>query len=136
MRHDPTAALPGITRSCQWYADDPASFFADGWDGPDDALLSQSNVRQTMIEWAVEGARQGSSGLVADTIAKFEPWGVSVGDVSQDVGVWVGGADAPYVYNAADYFIATIPRATLVTYEDSGHLLPIPHWAEMLTWLR
>lgn len=135
LRRDPAAALEAITNSCQWYADDPASMFADGWDGPDDAILSQTNVRQTMIEWAVEGARQGSIGLVADQIAKFEPWGFSVADVSQGVGVWVGGADDPRVHNAANYFIATIPRATLVTYEDSGHLLPIAHWAEMLTWL-
>ena len=135
LRRDLAAALPGITRSCQWYADDPASMFADGWDGPDEALLSQPNVRQTMMEWAVEGARQGSIGLVADTTAKFEPWGFSVADVAQDVRVWVGQADGPRVHNAADYFVATIPRATLVTYEDSGHLLTIPHWAEMLTWL-
>ncbi|HUG30238.1 MAG TPA: alpha/beta hydrolase [Candidatus Limnocylindria bacterium] len=135
LRRDPAAALEAITNSCQWYADDPASMFADGWGGPDDALLSQSNVRQTMIESEVEGARQGLIGLVADQIAKFEPWGFSIGDVSQGVRVWVGGADDPRVHNAAEYFIATIPRATLVTYEDSGHLLTIPHWAEMLTWL-
>ena len=135
LRRDRVAALPLITRSCQWYADDPASFFADGWDGPDDALLSQSDVRRTMIEWGVEGAHQGSIGLVADTTAKLEPWGFSVADVAQDARVWVGLADDPRVHNAADYFVAMIPRSTLVRYEDSGHLLTIPHWAEMLSWL-
>jgi pimeloyl-ACP methyl ester carboxylesterase len=135
LRRDRAAAMEGITKSCQWFADDPASTFADGWDGPDDALLAQPNVRQTMIEWMREGARQGSIGYVADVIAKFEPWGFSSADVTQDVGVWVGQADDPLVHHAAEYFIATIPRATLVTYQDSGHLLTIPHWAEMLTWL-
>jgi pimeloyl-ACP methyl ester carboxylesterase len=135
LRRDRAAALEGITQSCQWYADDPRSTFAEGWDGPDDALLTQPNVRQTMIEWEVEGARQGSIGLVADRIAKFQPWGFSVANVTHGARVWVGGADDPLVLQAADYFIATIPRATLVTFDDSGHLLTIPHWAEMLTWL-
>jgi len=135
LRRDRAAAIEGITKRCQGDADDPASTFADGWDGPDEALLAQPNVRQTMIEWMREGARQGSIGYVADLIAKFEPWGFSVADVSQDVCVWVGQADDPLVHQAADYFVASIPRATLVTFEDSGHLLTIPHWAEMLTWL-
>jgi pimeloyl-ACP methyl ester carboxylesterase len=135
LRRDRAAALERITKRCQWYADDPASTFADGWDGPDDALLVQPGVRQTMIEWQLEGARQGSIGFVADLIAKFEPWGFSVVDVTQDVAVWVGQADDPLVHNAADYFVATIPRARLVTYSDTGHLLAIPHWAEMLAWL-
>ena len=135
LRRDRAAAMEGITRRCQWCADDPASTFADGWDGPDDALLAQPNVRQTMIEWMLEGARQGSIGYVADVIAKFEPWGFSPADVTQDVGVWVGQADDPLVHHAAEYFVAHIQRATLVTYPDTGHLLVIPHWAEMLTWL-
>jgi hypothetical protein len=135
LRRDRAAGIAGITNSCQWYADDPASTFADGWDGPDDALLAQPNVRQTMIEWMREGARQGSIGYVADVIAKFEPWGFSPADVTQDVGVWVGQADDLLVHHAAEYFVAHIQRATLVTYPDTGHLVAIPHWAEMLTWL-
>jgi pimeloyl-ACP methyl ester carboxylesterase len=135
LRRDRAAAIEGITERCQWYADDPASTFADGWDGPDDALLAQSNVRQTMIEWMREGARQGSIGYVADMIAKFEPWGFSPADVTQDVGVWVGQADDPLVHHAAEYFGAHIQRVTHVTYPDTGHLLVIPHWAEMLAWL-
>ena len=135
LRRDRGAGIAGITNSRQWYADDPASTFADGWDGPDDALLAQPNVRQTMIEWMREGARQGSIGYVADVIAKFEPWGFSPADVTQDVGVWVGQADDPLVHRAAEYFVAHIQRATLVTYPDTGHLLVIPHWAEMLAWL-
>lgn len=135
LRRERAAGLEGIRNSAQWYADDPGSFFAEGWDGPDDALLAQPNVRQTMIEFELEGARQGSIGYVADQVAKFEPWGFSVADVTQDVGVWVGEADDTRVHNAAEYFVATIPRAALVTFPDTGHLLIIPHWAEMLTWL-
>jgi pimeloyl-ACP methyl ester carboxylesterase len=127
--------MEGITKRCQWYADDPASTFADGWDGPDDALLARPNVRQTMIEWMREGARQGSIGYVADLIAKFEPWGFSPADVTQDVRVWVGEAEDTLTHNAAEYFVATIPRATLVTYPDTAHLLVISHWAEILAWL-
>jgi pimeloyl-ACP methyl ester carboxylesterase len=135
LRRDRAAAMEKTTKRCQWFADDPASTFAAGWDGPDDALLAQPNVRQTMIEWMREGARQGSIGYVADMMAKFEPWAFSPAGVTQDVGVWVGEADDALVHHAAEYFVAQIRRATLVTYPDTGHLLAIPHWAEMLTWL-
>jgi hypothetical protein len=33
------------------------------------------------------------------------------------------------------YLAATIPRATLVTYPDEGHLIPLSHWGEMLATL-
>ncbi len=83
----------------------------------------------------LEGTSQGAEGYMADVAIKFLPFGFSVADVIQDVGVWVGEADDPYFHSAAAYFAATIPRATLVTYPDAGHLLAIPHWAEMLAWL-
>ena len=135
LRRDRGAGVEGITRSLQWYADDPASVFVKRWDGPDETLLAQPNVREMCIEWTREGARQGSIGFVADVIANFDPWGFSVANVTQDVAVWVGEADAPWAHATAAYFAATIPRATLVTYQGTGHLLAIPHWAEMLTWL-
>lgn len=135
LRRERAAGLEGIRKSASWYVDDPGSFFADGWDGPDGALLAQASVRETLTEWVLEGARQGSIGYVADQVAKFEPWGFSVADVNQDVGVWIGEADAPRVHHAAEYFVANMPRAALVTFPGAGHLLTIPHWAEMLTWL-
>lgn len=135
LRRDRAAGLDAIVRYLQWYADDPVSIFRDGWEGPDEALLAQPGVRDTMIEWTREGARQGAIGYVADIVAKFDPAGFSASDVTQEVGVWVGEADAPWAHAAATYFLAAIPRATLVTYQDTGHLLAIPHWAEILTWL-
>lgn len=136
LRQDRAAGIDAIVRDVQWWTEDPGSIFRDGWEGPDEALLAQPGVRDTMIEWTREGARQGSVGYVADLIAKFDPSDCLASDVTQDVGVWVGKADAPWAHAAAAYFLATIPRATLVTYQDTGHLLAIPHWAEMLTWLR
>jgi pimeloyl-ACP methyl ester carboxylesterase len=136
LRRDRAAGAEGIAKAFAWYAEDPASVF-EGFDpdGPDEALLSQPNVREAMVEWTREGTRQGLIGIVADLVAKFEPWGFSVADVTEDVGVWVGEADAPSFHAAADYYAATIPRATLVTYRGAGHLLAIPHWADMLAWL-
>ncbi len=135
VRRDRATAIAGLTTRYQWYAEDPGSVFRDGWEGPDEALLAQPNVRDTMIEWEREGARQGSVGYVADVVALVEPWGFSPADVTQDVGVWVGEAGAPLAHTAAAYLATTIARATLVTYPDAGHLLAIPHWAEMLAWL-
>lgn len=135
LRRDRAAGIERTAQDCQWYANDPASVFTEGWGGPDEALLAQPNVRETMIAWTREGARQGSIGFVADVIAKLERWGFSLADITQDVGVWVGEADDPSYRPSTAYLVATIPRATLVTYPDAGHLLAIPHWAEILVWL-
>jgi pimeloyl-ACP methyl ester carboxylesterase len=134
LRRDRAAARKQITEDCQWYADDPASVF-EGWDGPDGALLAQPDVSEAMVAMMVEGARQGSVGYVADRMIKREPFGFSVADVTQDVSVWVGEADDPEFHAVAAYYAASIPRATLVTYQDAGHLVPLPRWAEMLAWL-
>lgn len=134
---DPAAAMEAITRRFAWYADEPTSIF-DGFGppgGPDEDLLTQPNIREAMNQAMREGARQGLAGLVSDWILDSVPWGFDVADVTQEVGIWCGALDDRDIRLAADYFAATIPRASLVMYPDAGHLLGIPHWAEMLAWL-
>ena len=46
-----------------------------------------------MTQYYREGARQGSAGFVTDAIVYFDPWGFSVADVTQDVGVWLAEHD-------------------------------------------
>src|SRR5947207_1885808 len=65
LRADPSAALDGIRKRLQWYADDPESLLAPGWGGPedpDDVLLVDPEVLAPMQAWMREGARQGSTG--------------------------------------------------------------------------
>lgn len=136
LRRERAAGVEAITKRCQGYADEPASMFA-GWNDPDDPdvrLLARPDVHEAMIQWAREGARQGSIGYVADLITRLEPWGFSAAEVTQDVGVWLGERNME-ARPHADYFVAAIPGSTLVVYPGDGHLVPLPRWAEMLAWL-
>ena len=136
LRLDRAAGVVAITQRYQDLADDPASFFAS-WDDPKDPdvrLLALPHVHEAMVESVREGVRQGSVGVVADEIATFGPWGFSAADVTQDVGVWLGSENT-VCRSDADYFAATIPRATYVIFPGEGHLVPLPRWAEMLAWL-
>ena len=56
-------------------------------------------------------------------------------DIRQEVHVWIGGADPQVSRLHADYLVATIPRATLVSFPGEGHLFPFDHWGEMLAAL-
>ena len=136
LRLDRAAGVDALTQRYQGYADDPASIFAS-WDDPNDPdvrLLTLPDVNEAMVEMVREGARQGSTGAVADDIALLEPWGFSAAEVRQDVGVWLGSENS-VCRSDADYFAATISRAMLVIYPGEGHLVPLPRWAEMLAWL-
>jgi pimeloyl-ACP methyl ester carboxylesterase len=82
-----------------------------------------------------ESVRQGTAGFLADQVEVFTPWGFSVADIRQPVHVWSGGSDSMVRPADSRYLGASIPRATLVTYPDEGHLIPISHWAEMLAAL-
>ena len=78
-----------------------------------------------------EGARQGSSGYVADVIAEFRPWGFSLRDLRTEVLVWWGESDRLVTRAYAEYLAKAIPRAKLITYPSEGHLFLVNHWAEM-----
>ena len=49
--------------------------------------------------------------------------------------VWAGEQDRLVGPEHGTWLADTIPRATLVTYPNAGHLFPITHWAEILAAL-
>jgi pimeloyl-ACP methyl ester carboxylesterase len=88
-----------------------------------------------MMALTREAARQGSAGLAADDLAEYSPWGFSVAEIRKPVLVWSGASDLMVGQSIADYYAATIPGATLITFATAGHLLPVSHWGEMLAAL-
>ncbi len=137
---DPQGALDGVVNQWKGFADNPASVYdglfenSDEPPGPDQRLFARSDVREAMIEWARDAARQGSAGAVADTMAFIQPWGFSLAEIRCDAAVWVGDG-APADRDEADYLAATIPGATFAIFPGDGHLAPLTRWAEMLAWL-
>ena len=137
LGRDRPAAIEGITRRCQWFADDPVGMIGQGVgpDDPDARLAAEPGMREVLEAGMREAGRQGSAGVVADWIVFGEPWGFSVAEVTQEVHLWEGGADALAMPAWTEYVTRTIPRATLTTYADDGHAALFPHWAEMLSAL-
>jgi pimeloyl-ACP methyl ester carboxylesterase len=139
LRRDPSAALDGIRKRLQWFADDPESLLARGGGGPDDpddAILADPTVLEHMNLWMREGARQGSTGFVEDWIAEQGPWGFSASEIPHEVHVWWGERDALVKRADTEYLAFALPRAGLTTYPNDGHLFPVTHWREMLGSLR
>ena len=95
-------------------------FFAD----PGRVELFEAHIRET---W-----RQGFDALKWTLIAEYLPWGFRLADISIPVRIWHGVQD-PWVTTAdIDYQLSTIPRSSLVTWPDSGHLGFVKHWDELL----
>ena len=137
---DPQGALDGTVDRWNGFVEEPASIYEDWFENPteppdpDQRLCARADVRQALIEWARDAARQGSAGAVADSMAFIEPWGFSLGEIGPDAAVWVGDG-APADRDEADYLAAAIPGATFVVFPGDGHLAPMTRWAEMLAWL-
>lgn len=133
---DRAAGMAAIRKSLAWYAGDGwKTLFAESWGEADDRVLAQPGVLGPMKTWLREGARQGSAGFEADEFVALTPWGFSVSDVGQPVRVWCATADVQVPMANANYLATSIPRASLITFPDAGHLFPISHWAEMLAAL-
>ena len=135
LRRDPPAAIEGIDARCAWLATDWASVLDPGWGTSDDALLTEQDVRDTLLAEMREAARQGAVGYVEDWNADTTPWGFSPTEVTHDVHIWWGDDDQFASRAGAEYLERAIARSTLTVLADEGHLLPVRHWREVLAAL-
>lgn len=149
LRRDRAAGIAEIGRLCQAYGGDglyqPLRFRASPWSnrsaqtrfmlssgGADDRLLALPGMLEAIQQWLAEGARQGSSGFIADWIDRADRDEFSAAEIQQEVHVWIGQVDRQIPRYHADYLAATLPRARLISYPGEGHLFPFGHWGEML----
>jgi pimeloyl-ACP methyl ester carboxylesterase len=134
LADDRSAGLAAIRASLdEWIAGDGwEGMFRESWGEADDAVLADPATLHAMKEMIREALRPGPLGFAADEADAFSPWGFSLAEIRRPALIWCGGADQQVRQPNADYLAASIPRATLVAYPGEGHLIPIPHWAEML----
>lgn len=136
LASDRIAGTAAFESHAAWLAGDGwQAMFEESWGEADDRVLADAATLVAMKALTREAARQGSIGLAADDIAEFSPWGFSVAEIRQPVLVWSGASDRMVGQRNADYYAATIPGASPVTFATAGHLLPISHWGEMLAAL-
>jgi pimeloyl-ACP methyl ester carboxylesterase len=135
VRANAPEAMEGVEQRAKWYVDNPESILdpiVDTGDDPDDALMADPDIRESMRLCMVEGARQGSAGFVGDWIAGLAGWGFSLDGVEHETHVWWGDGDVLVTRRHAEYLASTISSATLVTYPGEGHLICLTRWREML----
>ena len=136
LRRDYAAGVAAIEARGAWFSvAGGTTIFAESWGDADDLVLADPATLVAMRTLTREAARQGSAGFVADQIAEALPWSFSVSLITQPAQIWYGEADQTWVSMTADYLLANVPNASLVTYPDEAHLFPFNHWAEMLSAL-
>jgi pimeloyl-ACP methyl ester carboxylesterase len=139
LRRDPDAAMDGVRRRYRGYADGWESWvatFGTNPADPDFSVESRPDVRAALVAQYREGARQGATGLVEDSVAVVRPWGFSPTDVTRPVHIFWGEVDPIISLKSGRWLANAIPGSRLTVYPREGHMIPVTHWAEMLRALR
>lgn len=76
--------------------------------------------------------RQLPDGLRWELIDAFHPWGFRLADIAIPVSIWHGAQDPWVSRDHIDHQRAAIPHASLVVWDDGGHLGFAKHFAEIL----
>lgn len=128
---DPFAALDAARERSQWLADDPDSV-ADpaGWPEVDRWLAEDARMREPLVAFIREAARQGVDGYAWDRMAISLPWGFEPGEIEVETWLWQGEEDSMTDRAAFDLLCREIPRAQCILYPGEGHLLR-GHWGEI-----
>ena len=98
-------------------------------------FFTDPNRVESFHAYLRETFRQGPDAAVWEFIKVYQPWGFRLSDISIPVTVWHGAQDPWVTDDFIDYQVATIPRCSLVVWQDSGHLGFVKHWAEILETL-
>jgi pimeloyl-ACP methyl ester carboxylesterase len=130
-------ALVDVVARFQGVADDPELILrhtlADERD-PDRRLMQDPTIARFLVTMWAEGVRQGPDALAEMWAAQYaRDWGFRPEDLRVPVTVWHGVEDRVCPVGQAERLAARIPGATVHRVEGEGHLVPLAHWAEMLT---
>jgi len=118
-----------VTRAAAWYATDPLKQHRQALDAGNDPWMQRNE------ESNLEGARQGSAGLVGDWLATdIHGWGFKLRDVSCRVLVWAGRDDPGRAVPDAPLIAARLPDAEVYISESAAHTPSLADWREMLIW--
>jgi pimeloyl-ACP methyl ester carboxylesterase len=133
---DPAAGLEAIRAAVAWFADAPQAA-ALGDPSPADAVARERpGVPDALVTMTVEAARQGAEGMAFDIVAGSlrDPFPFDAVDVP--VRLFGGDADLNVGLEHLDWWAERLPRAERHVLADTGHLLALTHWREVLDAVR
>ncbi|HUR16814.1 MAG TPA: alpha/beta hydrolase, partial [Candidatus Limnocylindrales bacterium] len=101
----------------------------------DQAILSDTALRERMIANSTELYRQGGRGMYDEALVLARPWGFELSDITVPVYLWHGERDETVPLGMATYLARAIPTATVTFDSDEGHHLLYRRWPEILAAL-
>ena len=133
---DPVAGLAAVKTAVAAYADTPAAF-ALGDPSPADAAARElPGVSDALAAMAVEGARRGVDGMAFDVVAGSLRDPFPLDAIEVPVRLFGGDADHNIGLEHLEWWAAHLPGAERHVLADTGHLLAVTHWAEILAAAR
>lgn len=118
---------------------DPAAPEAMGLIGAgpaDEPVLARDDVRDRLVTMFGEAFALGATGMVAE-IAGYclRPWGFEPGDVKQRTLLIYGAMDPITGSKHGRWWQQHLPDARLEMVPDAGHLVVVPMWKRVLSFL-
>jgi pimeloyl-ACP methyl ester carboxylesterase len=133
---DPAGGLEAIRASLGWFADAPQAA-ALGDPSPADAAARElPGVADALVAMTVEGARQGAEGMAFDIVAGSLRDLFPFDAIDAPVHLFGGDADLNVGLEHLDWWAARLSGAERHVLADTGHLLAVTHWAEILETAR
>jgi pimeloyl-ACP methyl ester carboxylesterase len=128
-RREPHRSVRSIARHMVPVQADPASFLGSGR-GPDGDVL-RGPARPMLIAQVTEALVQGAEGIASDLVAMWLDWGFRLPAVAVPTTVFQAALDR-HNHEDARCYASRIPAASLVVWDDVGHLGIVAKWGEVL----
>jgi pimeloyl-ACP methyl ester carboxylesterase len=133
---DPAAGLEAIKAAMGWFAQSPqAAALADP--SPADAAARElPGVADALVAMTQEAARQGVEGIAFDIVAGSLRDPFAFDDVDVRVELFGGEADLNVGLEHLHWWAERLPNSRAQVLTDTGHLLAVTHWREILVAAR
>jgi pimeloyl-ACP methyl ester carboxylesterase len=129
---DPAAGLEAIRGALGWLADAPQAAALGDPSPADAAVRERPGVADALVTMTVEAARQGAEGMAFDIVAGSlrDPFAFDAVEVPVDL--FGGEADLNVGLEHLDWWTARLSGARRHVLADTGHLLALTHWRDVL----
>jgi pimeloyl-ACP methyl ester carboxylesterase len=129
---DPAAGLGAVKDAMAWFAQAPEAAALGDPSPADAAARERPGVADALVAMTVEAARQGAEGMAFDIVAGSLRDPFPFDDIDVPVHLFGGDADLNVGLEHLDWWAARLSGAERHVLADTGHLLAVTHWAEVL----
>lgn len=132
LRADPVAALPTVAEGFEALMADPDGLGAFDPSPADATARARPGVLEALTRMMREAGRQGAAGTAFDVVAGGRDDPLPLDAVKVPTLLWYGADDEYIKPEHGRWYEERIAGSRLEVVKGAGHLLPIPHWLEIL----